>query len=102
MGDDVLLEVVRQNTTVRYRTQLSNSEAQAEAAGLDVPWTFARVRNLWTAWEHALPTEEGTRGWRGAPHFVGRDAPERSRDRHEEGPQHEMANRANYGGCKFR
>ena len=94
--------MVWQNTTVHYRTQFANAEAQAEAAGLDVPWTFARVRKLWTTWERPLPMEEGTSGLRGTPDFAGHDACERSRDRHEEGPRHKMANRAGYGGRQFR
>ena len=62
-----------------------NAEAQAEAAGLDVPRTFTRVKKLWTMWKRMLPTKEGTSGSRGAPDFAGCDVLERSHDRHKEG-----------------
>ena len=39
---------------------------------------------------------------RGTPDLAGRDARERSCDRHEEGPGHEVTSRADYGGRQFR
>ena len=99
----MLFEVVRQNAAHKYKQQLANAEAAADATGVTMPWTLARVRTLWTTWERALPVEsrriEGREGqrnredslersgrsrmndWSGNNVRDGRDSRENSRDR---------------------
>ena len=55
--DEVLFEVVRQNAAQKYKQQLANAEVAADATGVTMTWTLARVRTLWTMWECALPVE---------------------------------------------
>ena len=57
ISDEVLFEVVRQNAAHKYKQQLANAEAAAEAMGVTMPWTLARVHTLWTTWEHVLLVE---------------------------------------------
>ena len=68
ISDEVLFEVVRQNATHKYKQQLTNAEAAADAMGVTMPWTLACVRTFWTTWERALPVEsrrmEGCEGQR--------------------------------------
>ena len=64
----MLFEVVRQNAAHKYKQQLANAEAAADATGVTMPWTLDRMRTLWTTWERALPVEsrriEGREGQR--------------------------------------
>ena len=59
---------MRQNAAHKYKQQLANVEAAADAMGINMPWTLAHVRTLWTTWECALPVEscriEGCEGQR--------------------------------------
>ena len=57
ISEEVLFEVAWQNATHKYKEQLANAEAAANAMGVTMRWTLACVRTLWTTWECTLQVE---------------------------------------------